>query len=201
MNKPPLISVIDRTRIPLEMPVGVTLSPPAAEPRGWKRIAFHMQHQCHSSWCWAAVASSVSAFCDKSSIFTQCIIANLELRREDCCDFHCGDTSVNPNVNVPHTLGSALNRTGCLRAEVPGQATRREVQQEMEAVRPICVRTLWSDNSDHFVVIVGYNPDTDVLAIEDPLYGPTPEISFERFRTNYQVGGGQWKKTYYTKRP
>lgn len=187
------VSIIDETRIPLNLS-----TPRAADTAGEVSLVFEMQPQCHSNWCWAAVASSVSAFNDNSSTFTQCRIANLELHRQDCCDSPCGADEV--EFNVPHTLGSPLNRVGCLDRLVRDQrATRIEVQQELNAGRPLCVRTIWAGGGAHFLAIVGYLPDSDSLVLEDPLYGPTPEISFDRFCTDYQDAGGVWTDTYYTK--
>ncbi|MCK1275632.1 C39 family peptidase [Bradyrhizobium sp. 61] len=180
------ISVIERTRI--------QLAPD-----------FTMQHQCHINWCWAAVASSISRYYDETSTFTQCRIADLELNRHDCCDFPCGTPGL--EFDVTHTLGSPLNRVRCLALLAYDQrATRMEVQQEISAGRPICVRTVWSGDEDeegpaHFVAIVGYLEDTDSLVIEDPLFGLTPEIQFNRFCSNYRDAKGVWTDTYFTKPP
>jgi len=193
------VSVIDRTRIPLDLGSegpGLETTTEALNPN------FTMQHQCHSNWCWAAVASSVSGSYNETSTFTQCLIANLELQRQDCCDFACG--AENLEFDVPHTLGSPLNRVCCLaELALDQRATRIEVQQEINAGRPLCVRTLWSGGRGgaHFLAIVGYLPDTDSLVLEDPWYGPTPEIKYDRFCTQYQDAHGVWTDTYYTKAP
>ncbi|XSC44862.1 papain-like cysteine protease family protein [Bradyrhizobium sp. RDT10] len=194
------VSVIDRTRIPLNLSAEESQAP-VLETTRELNPNFKMQQQCHSNWCWAAVASSVSGFNDETSTFTQCLIANLELHREDCCDFACGAENV--PFDVPHTLGSPLNRVCCLeRMTLDQRATRMEVQQEINAGRPLCVRTLWSGGGGaHFLAIVGYLPDTDSLVLEDPLYGPTPEIKYDRFCTQYQDAHGVWTDTYYTKAP
>jgi hypothetical protein len=193
-------SVIDRTRRPVEVP---EVSP---ETPQWQTVDFKVQRQCHSNWCWAAVAASVAAFSDAASPFTQCVIANSELERDDCCDFKCDDLNVNPDINVPFMLGSSLDLVDCLREENPAQATRAQVLEEIAAGRPLCVLTIWSQDNPshgrarggaHFLAIVGYRADTDVLALEDPFYGPTPEIGFELFCDEYQVGAGRWDKTYY----
>lgn len=167
---------------------------------------FTMQDQCHTNWCWAAVASSVSHYYDETSPHTQCLIANIELNRHDCCDSPCGTTGL--EFDVPHTLGSPLNRVRCLsRLTFDQRATRMQVQEEVSAGRPICVRTVWSGDEGgelgpaHFVAIVGYLPDTDGLVIEDPLNGPTPEIKFDRFCSDYLDGRGVWTDTYFTKAP
>jgi hypothetical protein len=180
------VSVIDRTRLGTTTE---TLNP-----------NFIMQPQCHSYWCWAAVTSSVSGFYDETSAFTQCRTANIELERQDCCDFDCG--TPNLEFDVMHVLGSPLNRVGCLALLALDEvATRMEVRQEVNAGRPLCVRTVWYGGGAHFLAIVGYMPDTDSLVLEDPFYGPTPEIKYDRFCTQYQDADGTWTDTYYTKAP
>ncbi|MCK1542564.1 hypothetical protein IVB12_11550 [Bradyrhizobium sp. 179] len=195
------VSVIDRTRIPLDLGFEepeLETTTKALHPN------FTMQQQCHNYWCWAAVASSVSGFYDEASPFTQCLIANLVLDRQDCCDFACGVPNL--QFDVPHTLGSPLNQVCCLgKLALDHRATRMEVLQEINAGRPLCVRTVWSRGAGgggaHFLAIVGYLPDTDSLILEDPFYGPTPEINYDRFCTLYQDARGVWTDSYFTKAP
>jgi hypothetical protein len=211
MNQPTFTSVIDQTRIPLDLKAGLESAKPAATQQRGAKIEFEMQPQCHSSWCWAAVAASVSTFYKEAATFTQCHIANLELHRDDCCSVECHVDDV--EFNRPHTL--PLNRVGCLDQWVRDErATRTQLQQELAAGRPVCARVLWSSGEAgdelapgiggagaHFVTIVGYLPDLDKLAIEDPWLGPTREIGYEQFCTHYTDAGGQWVDTYYTRAP
>jgi Papain-like cysteine protease AvrRpt2 len=225
MNQPTQVSLIDQTRIPLD--VDIYVGAMRARQRvmaAWRRLSaqlkaewslgramvmwwrrkiadFEIEPQCHSYWCWAAVAASVSAFYDETSTFSQCRIANLELHRQDCCTFDCGANGV--EFNIMHTLGSALNRAGRLKRLVRFQrATRAEVQQEIRARRPLCVRTIWSGGGAHFVVIVGYSPDDDSLVIADPWRGKIFEVPFDRFCSQFSPEeglNGMWNDTYYTR--
>src|SRR4051795_10347923 len=102
MNQQTLASVIDRTRTPLDLKATPASIATTASSPGWVEVDFEMQHQCHSSWCWAAVAASVAGFYNESSTFTQCQIADLELHRNDCCSVDCHVDNV--EFNKPHTL-------------------------------------------------------------------------------------------------
>lgn len=203
MTEPTLpteVSVIEKTRIPLDVSTESALGLLSTTAKQRPMLSLDMQQQCHSNWCWAAVAASISAFYDKSSTFTQCLIANLELNRQDTCDYPCQHED-NQTFNQIHEPGSALNRVGCLDHEIRNQlATRAEVQQEIDAGRPVCLRTVWTKvDGAHAVAIVDYLPDSDTLALEDPLFGPTHGISYDRFCTDYPPLGGQWTDTCYTK--
>ena len=164
-------------------------------------IRFRMEPQGHSNWCWAAVAASVAKYYDRGTDREQCEIANLELEREDCCN----PSSANQvDLNIPNVFASPLNRVGCFaRLARFQQAMPSEVREELEAGRPVCVRTVWPDGGAHFVAIVGCWSDgegTPMLAVDDPFWGRS-EYSYDHFSRNYQLLGGKWNDTYYTKSP
>jgi len=50
-----------------------------------RQLAFAMQAQTESNWCWAAASTSVSHYYWFLSTWTQCRVANAELGRGDCC--------------------------------------------------------------------------------------------------------------------
>jgi Papain-like cysteine protease AvrRpt2 len=194
-----VMSVIDATRMPLDLSSEKSVLSTSEQPG---TIEFEMQEQCHSNWCWAAVAASVAAYYDRGSEVRQCDMANLELDRADCCHSACGAKDV--DFNVTNVLASPLNRVRCLeRLARRKRATPAEVLEELEAGRPLCVRTVWRDGGAHFVAIVGYWPDTEetgTLALEDPFWGAS-EYSYAGFADHYQLLGGRWTDTYYTKSP
>jgi hypothetical protein len=191
------MSVIDITRRPLDLSYASKVP-----PRIQEMLAFLMEPQCHSNWCWAAVAASVAAYYDEGTYLRQCEIANLELERADCCEAQCGAPDV--DVNVTNVFASPLNRVRCFRQlERFKQATVAEVREELLAGRPLCVRTVWPDGGAHFLAIVGCWSDSDgtaMLALDDPFWGRS-EYSFDRFSKHYQLLGGKWNDTYYTRRP
>jgi hypothetical protein len=191
------MSVIEETRVPLNVG-GEEPLPSAGAER--VMIDFEMQDQCHSNWCWAAVAASVAAYYGHP--IAQCQVANLELQRDDCCDFECGAPDV--DVDVTSVFASPLNRVGCFRRLSRfKQATPAEVREELAAGRPICARTIWPGGGAHFLTIVGCwfdSGDTPMVAADDPFWGRS-EYSYDRFTKHYQLLGGRWNDTYYTKRP
>jgi|ERR1043165_7331630 hypothetical protein len=204
------VSVIDRTRVPIKVggqPVFAGLfqafgkfAPGLFKTRKIER--FKMQEQCHSNWCWATVASSVSLCYDAHSPHTQCAVANSVLDRPDCCTFKCHSPGTPGEVNKPNVLGSALNSADhILRLFDPDvQAIPSQIQQEIEAERPVCARIEWRvSGGAHFIVIVGYDPATGKLDIADSLFGPQT-IPFDEFKVVYQQEG-KWNDTYYTKPP
>lgn len=194
------MSVIEKTRRPLQLRGSGTAASRGSETRLPKK--FVMEPQLHINWCWAAVAASVAAYYKEGPHLSQCQIANLELESSDCCERIGG--SINVDCNVPNVFASPLNRVGCF-AKLARfkQASFEEVRQELQAGRPICVRTVWLDGGAHFVAIVGCWSDdkgTPMLAVDDPFWGRS-EYSYDRFSEHYQLLGGKWNDTYYTKSP
>lgn len=162
---------------------------------GWDRLAFTMQHQLQTEWCWAAVSTSVSHYFDSSSTWTQCGVVNAELRQTTCCA-NGGSNA----CNQPWYLQNALTRTGNL-ASTSGAAAFSSIDSEIDSGRPVCARIGWSGGGGHFVAIVGYDEallaTMNYVAIADPWYGSS-DVAWETFRTSYQ-GSGTWTDTFYTK--
>lgn len=185
-------SIIDASLVACDYE-GITLAPLAA-----KRVAidFAMQDQCYSNWCWAAVAASIAGYYAANTSWRQCMIANKELHRRDCCEVPCHEDGV--AYNVVNTLGSPLHRVRHLASVKFRQATREEVRHELEAGQPVCVRTEWRGGGAHFVAIIAYSEDSDMLSVCDPLHGRS-EILFDRFRDAYTLSRGHWTHSYYTK--
>ncbi len=69
-------------------------------------LAFNMQAQTQSNWCWAATARSVSHYYWFLSRWSQCNIACAELSLTTCCDAPVPDA-----CNVSWWLAKALQRT------------------------------------------------------------------------------------------
>jgi hypothetical protein len=168
------------------------------------RIRFKIEQQEQSEWCWAAVAASLAKFfdpcdvCSKRTLFQQCQIATRVLSplsppppapKLDCC----GDPTP---CNIPQVLAEVLKAIGMWRTTLDRPLTFDEVQQEIDADRPVCVRIEWPDGGGHAVVIRGYR----VLAsgalqvyVADPLY-PSSLVDFDEFTFSY-YGDGKWTET------
>ena len=158
----------------------------------WHRLDFAMQHQQQTNWCWAAVATSVSLFCDPASTWTQCTVANAELSRTDCC----GDGASGP-CNVYGFLDTSLTTVGHLDHWTGSSSTFAELRTEIDAGRPLCARTAWSGGGAHFLAIIGYRILQEMLAVDDPWYGKS-DVSFATFGSSYQ-GTGTWTHSYFTR--
>jgi Papain-like cysteine protease AvrRpt2 len=193
------MSVIDITRRPLDLS-GAGTVPSSSQHRAM--LEFRMEPQRYSNWCWAAVAASVAAYYNQGTYKPQCEIADLELERKDCCT--PPDDAAHFDFNVTNVFASPLNRVDCFqRLSRFQQAQPSEVREELEAGRPIGVRTVWPDGGAHFLAIVGCWSDTEgapMLALDDPFWGRS-EYSYDRFSKHYQLLGGKWNDTYYTKSP
>jgi len=158
-----------------------------------KQLAFNMQLQTESNWCWAATSTSVSHFYWLWSTWTQCRVANGELGHSDCCN-----SPVPSACNVPWYLDRALTRTNNF-VSIMGQASFQQVKDEIDAGRPVGARIGWNGGGGHFMVIYGYSRvlNLEYFDIDDPIYGKS-HLSVPDFASNYQ-GSGTWTHTYFTK--
>jgi len=159
----------------------------------WRRLAFTMQHQQQTQWCWAAVSTSVSLYYDTSSTWTQCTVVNAELGQTTCCQN--GSTSA---CNQPWYLDLALQRTGNLDAVSGGTTSFADVRTQIDAGRLLGARIGWSGGGGHFAVIEGYKPGPgdQRVAVDDPWYGAS-DITYNTFASSYQ-GTGSWTHSYTT---
>ena len=155
------------------------------------RLNFNMQPQQQSNWCWAATSTSVAAYWDPATTWTQCGVANGELGRADCCG-----AGASGACNVYGFLDTSLTRVGHFDHIVGGTATVSQVSTEIDGSRPVGVRTAWSGGGAHFLCIIGYLPG-NFYGVDDPIYGKS-DVSESTFKTAYQ-GSGSWTHTYYTR--
>jgi hypothetical protein len=155
---------------------------------------FSMQPQQQSNWCWAATATSVALFYQPASTWTQCLVANNQTGRSDCC----GSGGPGP-CNVDGYLNSALSAVGHLDQMVGGVATVPQIETEVTYARPLGIRVAWSGGGAHFLCIMGqYSAGgTDYVTVDDPIYGRS-NVSYAALQTAYQ-SIGTWTHTYYTR--
>jgi hypothetical protein len=164
---------------------------PAAAKHG--QLAFTMQPQQQTNWCWSAVATSVTLYYDPGSTWVQCTVANAELGQTTCCTN--GATS---QCNQPWYLDLALTRVGNLDHWAGGSIALSAVENEIDSGRLVGARIGWSGGGGHFVVLEGYQEDgAGFVYVEDPWYGPS-YVGYDTFRTAYQ-GSGSWTHTYFTR--
>jgi len=161
---------------------------PVGGSAGSRSLPFNMQIQQESNWCWAATTSSVSAFYDPSSGWTQCNVATA------CLGQSCCVTSA--PCNQTFTLDGPLGTTSNLANFFNGGDSWGNVQQEIDQSRLVCCHIGWFGGGGHFVAISGYDSLTADLYIDDPLYG-SATVPYSTFLNSYR-GSGQWDFSYYT---
>jgi Papain-like cysteine protease AvrRpt2 len=167
----------------------------AAAAEGKRTLPLSLQHQLQTNWCWAACASSASAFYDGTSTWGQCTVVNAELTQMSCCDDGASGT-----CNVPWYLDRALRRTGNFTSKQSGRASWNTVRDEIRAGRPVGARIGWKGGGGHFVMLTGYRSAAGVREVEvqDPWTGRS-SLPIDVFATNYK-NSGTWTHTYLTRR-
>jgi Papain-like cysteine protease AvrRpt2 len=154
------------------------------------RGRFQMQTQQEDEWCWAAVSASVERYFQPESYVTQCEIAS-QVIAANCC--------TQPGLyDEPAMLQDALGVIKRLRA-VTGRLMFDELQAEIDACRPVCIRIAWDGGAAHFVTLTGYRVlDSGVRTVDvaDPFY-PDSTQDFDLF-PQYYHGGGVWTATFLT---
>src|SRR5262245_23438285 len=115
------------------VPLGLIEDPLGGAPaRG--ALAFTMQHQKQTQWCWAAVTASVAAYY-RNQAWTQCRVVNNQLGQVSCCSN--GSTSA---CNQPWYLDKALDVVGNLGDYAAGALSIGQITAEIDGARPIGVR-------------------------------------------------------------
>jgi hypothetical protein len=161
---------------------------PTAPP--YVGTSFTMETQQESEWCWAAVSASVDHYFQPGSYSTQCAIASQVIP---------GDACAQPDVyDEPEQLQDALDVVGRLRG-VTWPLTFEQLQAEINANRPVCIRIAWDQGGAHFVALTGYqvlSSGVRTVDVADPFYAASTE-DFDMFPAYYH-GGGTWTASFLT---
>jgi hypothetical protein len=190
-----LPEIFERTRVPLDLSDALAAKPETLPGTG-QTLAFNMERQTQSQWCWAAVAVSVSRFYQPSTNITQCRVANLELHTDVCC-------ANPPACNQDNTLDTSLASVGHFLDIQGAPLSFSDVQGEINAGRPLGCRIGWFIGGGHFVVINGTSVDASGgstkrwVAVADPLYGASDYL-IDNFTSAYRQGMGEWTDSYFT---
>ena len=150
-----------------------------------------MEPQKASNWCWAAVSKSVSMFYNAGSTWTQCLVAKQTLGMANCCD-----ANIPTACNVAHNLTDPLTVVGNFNLTTTSE-TMAHVQSEINDGHPMGVRVEWANHSGHFVIIDGYDTESDSFSVRDPIYG-TSIVSRNDLISGHYKGDGTWTDSYYT---
>lgn len=155
-----------------------------------------MQQQFQSNWCWSAVGTSVGLFF-KTGSWTQCGTVSALLKNTTCCNNPTPST-----CNVYGYLDQSLTYTGSFNKLIYGTYSAADMQAQIEAGRPVCVRVAWNGGAGaHFLAMTGYSvpagePSSVMVYLQDSFYGAS-SMAFADFPANYHVGG-EWTHTYLT---
>lgn len=152
-----------------------------------------------SSWCWAAVTSSVSQFfADGASDWSQCQLANACLGQTACCT-----DGASAACDQPWFLSKALTQAGNLACHHAGAQPIESLREQIGEANPLTVLINWNGGGSHFVAVTGVGPDEPggpgktLIAVEDSLNGFS-YVTYESFVTSYR-GFGVWVHSYFTK--
>lgn len=179
-------SVLRSSVVPLQLgPVTI-----GGAPAVQRFLAFALQHQNQTNWCWAAVTSSIAGYF-KNQGWPQCRVVNGGLGQTNCCA-----NGSSQQCNAPWYLDKALTNVGNFANYVANPLPMAAVRAEIDAGRPIGVRIGWAAGGGHFVTITGYSGQS-VLDIQDPWFGHSSQ-DFNEFSVRY-LGGGKWTDSYATK--
>lgn len=160
-------------------------------------LAFEMQSQQWSNWCWAATASSISHYYDPEGHLPQDEIVGRALGLPPPW---IPDGSW--NRDAPMLTG--LRIVGCDNSTYSGYADLRQVLRQLDRANPVCVQIKWPSGNGHAVVIHGCWLDeggADHFLVGDPGFGYSFAVPGSELRSDYLEQGGRWVQTYNVREP
>jgi Hemopexin/Papain-like cysteine protease AvrRpt2 len=153
-------------------------------------VAFQVEPQLESEWCWAAVSTSVAHYYVPSSKVTQCEVVNQQLNRTDCCS-----SPGSNSCNQPGYLDQALQYVGNFASE-EGQGSFQDLTNALSSGTPPCIRIGWSGGGGHFIGVYGCQAG-DLILVTDPIYGDSI-VTYDTLTGGAYQGSGTWTNTYFT---
>jgi hypothetical protein len=160
-------------------------------------IAFALEPQQQSNWCWAAIAVSLARYYGVGE-FTQHQVALAVLGTRQVHEEQVYGESVSPDrFNTIALLEDALQYVGCRASWTPGRPELRDIVAEIAAGRPVCACLQWRTGDAHYVVLTGCLAETGELTVEDPLQVHSLQ-KFDAFPGVYRSAGTVWRGVYWT---
>jgi Papain-like cysteine protease AvrRpt2 len=168
-----------------------------------------IQRRCCSTWCWAAVLSSItqgiSTPCGKlpqGQLVTQ--VLNLGVDCSACCPN--GNPVLDRTCNLPADISFALQRLGLgfTQGQPVSMISFDQIAQELTANRPVVAEIEFDvpPGGTHALLIYGF-ADPDLIRIGDPATGESMVVSFSAYCTPdaYNTGPdgirGTWTNAYF----
>jgi hypothetical protein len=158
-------------------------------------LNFRIETQQGDLLCWAAVASSVSAFYAPVSFWTQCAVAGAVLKVNTCCQALAG-------CDRDSLLDAALATTGNLAQPPVGQLDFNAIKTEIDQGRPIGIRGSFSVNVGHFLILSGSDDSAagqETVVLHDPA-GTSATVLYSDFvQPDGYESAGLWTNSYLTR--
>jgi len=166
-------------------------------------MAFPMEQQQQTDWCWDAVAVSVDHYFDPKSPWTQPKFAAKVLHLPQA-------EAVQPAADRPFYLSDALAALNLLKDNPQCSLSFSEIQQQLDQNLPVCVHIAWTGGGgSHYVVVTGYSTSpgrTPIVCVSDPWLrdGNIVQWDYEAFVFAYSpkyapYGEGEWVDTCLVK--
>jgi hypothetical protein len=156
-------------------------------------MPFPMQQQQEPDWCWNAVAVSIEHYFDPRSQLNQPQFAEQALGVPL------------PQADQPFYLSTALEDLKKLAGNPQGFLRFADIQKQLDANLPVCVRIAWNEGGAHFVVITGYQFSPSGAAqvlVSDPILQDANVMVWDydafvmAYGPNYTNAEGRWTDTY-----
>ena len=156
-------------------------------------MPFPIEQQQETYWCWNAVSVSLNNYFTPTPPLTQDAFAVTALK------------VALADADQPYYLSLALTDLKLLNgAPLAGFMTFSEIQAQLEANLPVCVKIAWNEGGFHYLVITGYqmSPAGDPqVFISDPILldGNVTIWDYDAFvfaySPSYTVAEGTWVDT------
>jgi hypothetical protein len=161
--------------------------------------SFQIVKQTEREWCWAAVGASIkNYFSSGAPPLHDCDVANAVFNTAGLC----GPAPVPDQFDTAQRLQDALQ--GNLQADGVKAETVlsfEEIQTQLAASSPVCVRIVWSGEfGAHVVVIYGWGISASGdrwVDVADPFYANST-ILYQNLVGSYQ-DAGEWRDTFLVK--
>lgn len=146
-----------------------------------------MRGQEESNWCWAAVTQTCVQLLKHQSPSQEDIVSGHIQRtgRTYSCSGtnrtreeqgSCTRNSCTASCNDPHSIQLGLEGHQIRVQLLSNNAIPRfaDIQQQVQAQRPVPCQVLWSDGTEHIILIVGWSANAGVQAVQilDPQDAP-----------------------------
>lgn len=156
-----------------------------------KQLAYGMQPQSQSNWCWAAVGASTGNYYWPGANYQQCKVADTCQGKTTCCSAPGG-------CNQYGYLDQALTATRSFDRMTGSSEPYPQVVGTIDADRPLGTRVAWNGGGAHFMMLTGYDDGAQTVTVDDSIYGRSV-IRFSAYPASYKSGGA-WTHSYYTRK-